>query len=56
MKKKLKHTELMRDYIKEFSSLMLYIKNKLDEDKLFKFMSGLKPSTTHATSHKCVDV
>lgn len=39
--KKLKHTGLMKDYIKEFSSLMLDIKNMGDENKLFNFISGL---------------
>lgn len=29
--------------MKEFSSLMLDIKNMFDEDKLFNFMSGLQP-------------
>ena len=32
----------MRDYVKEFSSLMLDIKNMLEEDKFFNFMSGLQ--------------
>ena len=41
--KKLKHTGSVRDYVKDFSSLMLDIKNMSDEDKLFNFMSGLQP-------------
>ena len=41
--KKLKHTDSVRDYVKEFSSLMLDIKNMADEDKLFNFISGLQP-------------
>ena len=32
----------MRDYVKEFSSLMLDIKNMSEEDKLFNFVSGLQ--------------
>ena len=32
----------MRDYVKEFSSLMLDIKNMFEEDKLFNFVSGLQ--------------
>ena len=32
----------MRDYVKEFSSLMLDIKNMSEEDKLFNFLSGLQ--------------
>ncbi|KAI9177286.1 hypothetical protein LWI28_013276 [Acer negundo] len=40
--KKLKQTGSVRDYVKEFSSLMLDIQNVLEEDKLFNFMSGLQ--------------
>lgn len=29
--------------MKNFSSLMLYIKNMLEEDKVFNFLSGLQP-------------
>lgn len=32
--KNLKHTSTVRDYVKDFSSLMLYIKNMSEEDKL----------------------
>ncbi|RVW58435.1 hypothetical protein CK203_114986 [Vitis vinifera] len=32
----------VREYVKEFSSLMLDIKNMSEEDKLFNFMSGLQ--------------
>ena len=41
--KKLKHTGSVRDYVKDFSSLMLDIKNMSDEDKLFNFMPRLQP-------------
>lgn len=41
--KKLEQTGSVRDYVKEFSSLMLDIKNMSDEDKLFNFISGLQP-------------
>jgi hypothetical protein len=41
--KKLRHTGTPREYVKEFSSLMLDISNMSDEDKLFNFMSGLQP-------------
>jgi len=41
--KKLEHTGTARQYVKEFSSLMLDISNMSEEDKLFNFMSGLKP-------------
>ncbi|CAL5371561.1 unnamed protein product [Camellia sinensis] len=40
--KRLKHAGSVRDYVKEFSSLMLDIKNMSEEDKLFNFMSGLQ--------------
>ncbi|RVW26159.1 Retrovirus-related Pol polyprotein from transposon 297 [Vitis vinifera] len=40
--KKLRHTGSVREYVKEFSSLMLDIKNMSEEDKLFNFMSGLQ--------------
>ncbi|TXG51266.1 hypothetical protein EZV62_023790 [Acer yangbiense] len=40
--KKLKQTGSVRDYVKEFSSLMLDIANMSEEDKLFNFMSGLQ--------------
>ena len=40
--KGLKHTDSVRDYVKEFSSLMLKIRNMSDEDKLFNFVSRLQ--------------
>ena len=40
--KRFRHTGSVREYVKEFSSLMLDIKNMLEEDKLFNFMSGLQ--------------
>ncbi|KAI9196364.1 hypothetical protein LWI28_023307 [Acer negundo] len=40
--KKLKQAGSMRDYVKDFSSLMLDIQNMSEEDKLFNFMSGLQ--------------
>ena len=39
--KRLKQTGTVRDYVKDFSSLMLDIKNMSDDDKLFNFMFGL---------------
>ena len=39
--KRLRYIGSMRDYVKEFSSLMLNIKNMSEGDKLFNFMSGL---------------
>ena len=38
--KRLRQTGLVRDYVKEFNSLMLDIKNMSEEDKIFKFMFG----------------
>ena len=40
--KELKHTDSVWDYVKEFSSLMLNIRNMSNEDKLFNFISGLQ--------------
>ena len=40
--KRLKHTSVVREFVKEFSSLMLDIKNMFDDDKLFNFMSCLQ--------------
>ena len=40
--KKLKQTGSVKDYVKEFSSLILDIKDMSKVDKLFNFMSGLQ--------------
>ncbi|KAL6312790.1 hypothetical protein AAG906_032960 [Vitis piasezkii] len=40
--KRLRHTESVRKYVKEFSSLMLHIKNMSKNDKFFNFMFGLQ--------------
>ncbi|KAL0317432.1 UNVERIFIED_CONTAM: hypothetical protein Sangu_2157500 [Sesamum angustifolium] len=40
--RKLKHAGTMRDYVKEFSSLMLDVRDMSEEDKLFNFLSGLQ--------------
>ena len=40
--KGLKHTDSVWDYVKEFSSLMLNIRNMSNEDKLFNFVSRLQ--------------
>jgi hypothetical protein len=39
----LKHTGKIQAYIKEFTWLMLEIKDMSEEDKLFYFMNGLYP-------------
>uniref|UniRef100_A0A803MKE6 Retrotransposon gag domain-containing protein n=1 Tax=Chenopodium quinoa TaxID=63459 RepID=A0A803MKE6_CHEQI len=41
--KDLKHTNTILEYVKQFMSLMLDISNTSEDDKLFQFMSGLKP-------------
>jgi hypothetical protein len=41
--KKLKQDRSLRDYVKEFSFLILDIENMSEEDRLFNFMSGLQP-------------
>ncbi|KAG8371445.1 hypothetical protein BUALT_Bualt13G0088300 [Buddleja alternifolia] len=38
----LKHTSTVREYVKEFCSLMLDVKDMSEEDKLFNFLSGLQ--------------
>ena len=38
----LKQMRTMQDYVKEFSSIMLDIKNMSEEDKLFNFVYGLQ--------------
>ena len=40
--KRLKHTGSIRDYVKEFSSLMLEIPNMTEEKLLFNFMDNLQ--------------
>ena len=40
--RRLKHTGSIRDYAKEFSSLMLEIPNMTKEDLLFNFMDNLQ--------------
>ncbi|KAG6506505.1 hypothetical protein ZIOFF_031829 [Zingiber officinale] len=41
--KRLKQSGSVRDYVKEFSSLMLDIQNMSEEDKLYNFLYGLQP-------------
>ena len=38
----MKHIDSVRDYVKEFISLMLNIRNMSKEDTLFNFFSGLQ--------------
>lgn len=41
--KKLKHTSSIRDYVKEFSTLMLEVLSMTDEELLFNFLDNLQP-------------
>lgn len=41
--KKLRQIGTVREYIKEFSSCMLSIRNISEDDKLFNFITGLQP-------------
>ncbi|KAG6478499.1 hypothetical protein ZIOFF_061942 [Zingiber officinale] len=41
--KRLKQSGSVRDYVKEFSSLILDIQNMSEEDKLYNFLYGLQP-------------
>ena len=40
--RRLMQTGTTREYVKQFSSLMLDIRNMFDKDKLFNFMIGLQ--------------
>jgi hypothetical protein len=40
--RKLKHTTSVREYVKQFSSLMLDINDMSEADKLYNFMIGLQ--------------
>ncbi|XP_069152660.1 uncharacterized protein [Solanum lycopersicum] len=40
--KRLRRTGSLREYIKEFTSVMLDIQNMSDEDKLYNFISGMQ--------------
>ncbi|XP_039053116.1 uncharacterized protein LOC120195059 [Hibiscus syriacus] len=41
--RELSHTGTIREYVREFSTLMLDIKDISERDKLFHFLEGLKP-------------
>ena len=40
---KLKHTGSIREYVKQFTTILLDITSMTEEDKLFHFMNGLQP-------------
>ncbi|GMQ09336.1 hypothetical protein CsSME_00052753 [Camellia sinensis var. sinensis] len=50
--KKLKHTSSIRDYVKEFSTLMLQVPNMTDEELLFNFLDNLQPWAEQEL-HRC---
>jgi hypothetical protein len=49
--KKLKQDRLLREYVKEFSSLILDIENMSEDDRLFNFLSSYSPRRKKS----CVD-
>ena len=52
--KKIKQTGLVRDYMKELSSLILDIKDMSEVDKLFNFMFGLQVWAQTELRRQCV--
>ncbi|RVW90120.1 hypothetical protein CK203_035909 [Vitis vinifera] len=52
--RRLKHTGLIRDYVKEFSSLMLEIPNMTEEELLFNFMDNLQGWAKQELRHRGV--
>ncbi|KAL8133387.1 hypothetical protein AgCh_008740 [Apium graveolens] len=52
--KALKQSGSIRDYMKEFNSLLLNIKNMTEDDKVFNFMSGLKPWAQNELRRKAI--
>ncbi|KAA0053302.1 uncharacterized protein E6C27_scaffold102G001150 [Cucumis melo var. makuwa] len=41
--RELKHTSNIQEYVKQFTRLMLDIRNMSEKDKVFRFVEGLKP-------------
>ncbi|RVW73583.1 hypothetical protein CK203_055150 [Vitis vinifera] len=52
--RRLKHTSSIRNYVKEFSSLMLDISNMTEEDLLFNFMDNLQGWAEQELRHQGV--
>ncbi|RVW58514.1 hypothetical protein CK203_110371 [Vitis vinifera] len=50
--RRLKHTGSIRDYVKEFSSLMLEIPNMTEEELLFNFMDNLQGWAEQELRHR----
>ena len=40
--RRLRHTDIVREYVKSFNSLMLEINDMAEEDRLYNFLSGLQ--------------
>ncbi|XP_060196262.1 uncharacterized protein LOC132625679 [Lycium barbarum] len=53
--RELRQTKSVRDYVCEFSALMLNIKDMGDKDKLFTFIEGLKPYARMEIQRQRVD-
>ncbi|XP_060181990.1 uncharacterized protein LOC132611597 [Lycium barbarum] len=53
--RELRQTKSVRDYVREFSALMLNIRDMGDKDKLFTFMEGLKPYARMEIQRQRVD-
>lgn len=52
--KRLRQTKSVREYIKEFSSLMLDIKDMSEANRLFNFLSSLQPWAQLELRRQCV--
>lgn len=52
--KRLRHTGSVREYVKQFSSLMLEIQNMSEEDRLFNFQSGLQSWAQLELRRQCI--
>ncbi|XP_070007682.1 uncharacterized protein [Nicotiana sylvestris] len=53
--RELRQTKSVRDYVREFSALMLSIRDMGDKDKLFTFLEGLKPYARMELQRQRVD-
>ena len=53
--RELRQTKSVRDYVREFSALMLNIRDMGDKDKLFTFLEGLKPYARMELQRQRVD-
>ncbi|XP_060196336.1 uncharacterized protein LOC132625764 [Lycium barbarum] len=53
--RELRQTKSVRDYVREYSALMLSIRDMSEKDKLFTFMEGLKPYARAELQRQRVD-